>query len=215
MYLGNFSLSWVDFAVMLIVFVGVLRGRKRGMSEELLDLVKWIAILVVASIGYGPVGDFLAYKLPFSALSCYLTAYIGIILIFHVGFVLLRRQIGDKLVGSDFFGRAEYYLGMVAGGLRFTCVTVVVLALLNARHYSAEEIRADDAYQERYYGTIRFPTMYALQKEIFQTAWTGKLSREHAPFLLIRQTAPEEKGLGPSGIARARERDFNDVLNRR
>jgi len=215
MNLENFSVSWIDFAVVIVIMLGVLRGRKRGMSEELLDVVKWLCIVAVASLTYEPAGNFLSEKLPFGSLSCYLAVYIAVILGFKLAFTLIKRQMGEKLVGSDVFGRSEYYLGMLAGGVRFTCVLFVVLAMLHARQYSTEEIRADDAYQERYYGSIRFPTMYSFQRQVFGVAWTGKLTRQYTPFLLIRQTAPEEKGLAASGIARARERAFNDVLDKR
>ena len=215
MNLANFSLSWVDFAVVIVIMLGVLRGRKRGMSEELLDVVKWLCIVAVACVTYEPAGNFLSEKLPFGSLSCYLAVYIAVIVGFKLAFSLLQRQLGEKLVGSDVFGRAEYYLGMLAGGVRYTCVVIVVMAMLHARQYNADEIRADDAFQEQNYGSIRFPTMYSFQKQIFGVAWTGKLARQHAPFLLIRQTAPEEKGLNASGIARARERAFNDVLDKR
>ena len=215
MNLADFSVSWVDFAIMIVVMLGVLRGRKRGMSEELLDVVKWLCIVAVGAVTYEPAGNFLSEKLPFGRLSCYLAVYIAVILGFKLAFTLMKRQFGEKLVGSDDFGRAEYYLGMLAGGVRYTCVVFVVLAMLHARHYTAEEVRANEAFQEHNYGSIRFPTMYSFQRQVFGLAWTGKLTRQYAPFLLIRQTAPEEKGLGASGIARARERDFNDVLEKR
>src|SRR5688572_1053748 len=135
MNLENFSVSWIDFAVVIVIMLGVLRGRKRGMSEELLDVVKWLCIVAVASFTYEPAGNFLSEKLPFGSLSCYLAVYIAVILGFKLAFTLIKRQLGEKLVGSDVFGRAEYYLGMLAGGLRYTCVIFVVLAMLNARQY--------------------------------------------------------------------------------
>ena len=210
-----FAVSWVDFAAVLVVMVGVMRGRRRGMSEELLDVLKWLIIVLLAAYAYEPAGSIMSAKTPFSRLSCFVAVYVGIILIVHVLFMMIRRQVGDKLVGSDAFGSTEYYLGMAAGGFRYTCVMIVVLALLNARYYSPEEIQSRDAFQERNYGSHFFPTMYGFQKEVFERAWVGKLPSRHASFLLIRRTAPEEKGLDQSGIARARESYFNEVLKKR
>jgi uncharacterized membrane protein required for colicin V production len=215
MNMADFTVSWIDFAVVIVILVGVLRGRRRGMSEELMDVIKWLGIVAVAAYTYQPLGDFLAEQLPFGRLSCYLAVYITVIIAFKASFAFMRRQTGEKLVGSDVFGRAEYYLGMCAGAIRYTCVVIVVLAMLNARHYSAEEIRDDDNYQEKYYGSIRFPTLYSFQRQVFEGAWVGKLTREYTPFLLIQPTDPEGKALGQSGIARARQRDFNDALDKR
>jgi hypothetical protein len=141
--------------------------------------------------------------------------YIAVIVGFKLAFALVKKQIGEKLVGSDVFGRSEYYLGMVAGAVRYTCVLIVVFAMIGARQYSPEEIRAEDNYQLQNYGAHFFPTMYNFQRQVFESAFTGRLSRQYAPFLLIHPTAPEEKGLRQSGIARARERDFNDALDKR
>lgn len=209
-----FAVSWVDFAALLVIMTGVIRGRKRGMSEELLDVLKWVLIVVLASYAYEPAGSIMSAKMPFSRLSCFVAVYLGIIGIVHILFMMIRRQVGDKLVASDTFGNAEYYMGMAAGGFRYLCVMIVFLAVLNARYYSPDEIRAKDAFQERNYGSHFFPTMYGFQQEVFERAWTGKLPSRYAPYLLIRRTAPEEKGLGQSGIARARESYYNEVLKR-
>ena len=56
----NFSVSWFDFVPVILLLVGVLRGRKRGMSEELLDTFKWLLIVVAAGFAYQPLGDMLA-----------------------------------------------------------------------------------------------------------------------------------------------------------
>ena len=45
-------------------------------------------------------------------------------------FALFKHSVGGKLLGSDVFGRGEYYLGMGSGMLRFGCVLLAVLALL-------------------------------------------------------------------------------------
>jgi uncharacterized membrane protein required for colicin V production len=212
---ANFSVSWIDFAAVLVIMVGVLRGRQRGMSEELLDVIKWLGIVGVGAFVYEPIGNVLSQQLPFGRLSCYLAVYISVIIGFKIAFAIIKRQIGDKLIGSDVFGKSEYYLGMMAGAVRYTCVLIVVLSLLGAKHYTAEQVRADDNFQEQNYGSIRFPTLYSIQKQVFGESWVGKLSCQYTPWLFIRPTTADEKGLGPSGIARARQRDFNDALEKR
>src|SRR2546422_6690284 len=104
-------LSWVDLVIVGLLIIGVLRGRKRGMSEELLDLLKWLLIVVVAAQFYQPVGDLFAGNSMFSRLSWYLAIYVTMILAIKIIFSLIKKRVGEKLVGSDIFGRAEYYLG--------------------------------------------------------------------------------------------------------
>ena len=47
---------------------------------------------------------------------------------------------GEKLVTNAVFGNLEYYLGMVAGVVRFACILLFGLALLNAPIVTDKEL---------------------------------------------------------------------------
>ena len=207
--------SWVDIAILAVVIAGIFRGRKRGMSEELLDVIKWVTILVAAAFVMRPAGQMLAEASVFSLLSCYIFIYTLIVLGLKLFFGFIRKRIGDKLVSSDFFGSAEYYLGMVAGAFRYLCVIVVALAFINARYYSPEEIAEDARVQQNNFGDIRFPTWASFQDKVFNRSASGAMARDFVPFCLIPQTAPETKALGKDNVVRARERNVDRVLDRR
>jgi uncharacterized membrane protein required for colicin V production len=49
-------ISWFDFVVLVFVIVGILRGRKRGMSQELLDFFMWIGMVAAGAYAYKPGG---------------------------------------------------------------------------------------------------------------------------------------------------------------
>ena len=100
--------NWIDLAVVAIVGVGVARGRKRGMSEELLDVLKWVVIVFACTRLYAPLGGMLSQATVFSTLPCYVAVYSLLALLIHLIFAAIRRQIGTKLVSSDFFGMGEY-----------------------------------------------------------------------------------------------------------
>jgi uncharacterized membrane protein required for colicin V production len=207
--------SWVDIAILAVVIAGIFRGRKRGMSEELLDVIKWVTILVAAAFVMRPAGQMLAEASVFSLLSCYIFIYTLIVLGLKFFFGFIRKRIGDKLVSSDFFGSAEYYLGMVAGAFRYLCVIIVALGFINARYYSPEEIAEDARVQQNNFGDIRFPTWASFQDKVFNRSASGAMARDFVPFCLIPQTAPETKALGKDNVVRARERTVDRVLDRR
>ena len=211
------GLSWVDFAVVLLLGVGLWRGRSRGMSEELLDIVKWALIVVVAGLLYEPGGRLLSQTTSvFSLLSCYVTVYMGLAMIIVLLFSLIRRNVGSKLVGSDAFGGAEYYLGMMAGVFRYACIILVAMAFLNARYYSPEELRARAQYQQDNFGSSFFVTLPDLQQEVFKRSFTGRLTREYLNVVLIRPTVGDGKELGgDNAIGRRRERSVYDILDKR
>lgn len=213
--MSELPFNWFDLAVLVVIAVGVARGRKRGMSEELLDVIKWVVILFACSHLYAPLGSMLSTASVFSLLSCYVVVYAFIATVIALIFSAIRKQIGAKLVGSDFFGQGEYYLGMVAGGFRYTCILLVALAFLNARYYSPEELQAQIASQEKNFGSSFFPTFGSFQQSVFQGSFVGTHVHDYLGPFLIASTAPSSKGLQKHEGVRARERGVNDMLDRR
>jgi uncharacterized membrane protein required for colicin V production len=196
MSLDKLPINAFDLLLAGVLVAGIFRGRKQGMSEEFLSLVKWLMIVAVGAFAYRPVGQFLAdsSKL-FSLLTCYLIAYVALSLSLVSFFALLKRSIGGKLLGSDIFGSAEYYLGMGSGLIRFGCILITGLALLNARAYDINEIREMEKFQDREFGSQYFPTLPAIQSSVFQKSITGPWIHENLSFLLIEPTKPEKKEL--------------------
>ena len=195
MKLDQLPFNWFDLTVVAVLFFGFTRGRKHGMSEEMMFLIQWIVILFGAAFGYQPLGDFLSQTAVMSRLIAYVTAYILCVIGIKIFFSLIKRAVGGKLVGSNLFGSAEYYLGMVAGILRFACVILCALALLNARHYNQEEVRSMKKYQDEVYGSNFFPGLHDIQFSVFVKSFLGPRIHDNLGMLLIQPTDPEKKTL--------------------
>src|SRR5688572_5138797 len=198
----NLPVNWFDFALLLFLFVGLLRGRKRGMSEEFLVCTKWVVLVVVCALAYEPLGAVMAGMTPFSKLFCYILCYVTVAGAVAGVFLLFKKHVNGKLIGSDTFGSSEYYLGMPAGALRFACMLIAILALLNARQYRVSEVKAMTKFQNDNYGSEFFPTLQTVQSQVFEKSFTGPYIKNYLSFLLITPTHPETKN-----IARARERE--------
>jgi uncharacterized membrane protein required for colicin V production len=196
MSLDNLPFNWFDLVIVVVLILGIRRGRKHGMSEELLYLLKWLAIVFVCAYAYKPLGVQIAQSAVFGKLAGYLIAYLGVALLIAAIFALLKKvRGGDKLLSSEVFGRSEFYLGMLAGMVRATCMLVAALALLNARYYNPVEIKADINYQNDVYGTNFFPTLYTVQAQVFDTSLAGPWIKQQLGPLLINPTAPDDKEL--------------------
>ncbi len=196
MSLDKLPFNAFDVLLLVVLAMGINRGRKLGMSGELLSLLKWLAILFGCALAYQPVGDAFAQGTGiFSALTSYILAYIVAALVILLLFAFLKRTLDGRLVGSDVFGKAEYYLGMVSGFLRFTCILLTLLAILNARYYSPAEVRANEHFQNDMYGSNFFPGLQSVQSEVFERSLTGPWIKDNLGFLLIKPTAPEDKQL--------------------
>jgi len=196
MSLEQLPINFFDALVIVVLLAGIAQGRKHGMSEELLSLVQWLAILFGCAAIYEPAGDMIRQSTGmFSRLSCYLLAYVGVGVVVVLVFVGIKRTLGGKLIGSDIFGRSEYYLGMASGLVRSSCILLAVLALLNARYFSPTEIRAKEKFQDDVYGSNFFPTLQSLQATVFDKSLSGPWIKEHLGFLLIKPTEPEKREL--------------------
>src|SRR6266853_1921475 len=114
-------------------------------------------------------------------------------LVILIVFAGIKRALGGKLLGSDLFGKAEYYLGMGSGLVRFTCMLLAALALLNARYFSPAEVKAMENFQNDVYGSNFFPTLHSVQSAVFERSLLGPWIKENLSFLLIKPTEPENR----------------------
>lgn len=211
---GELTYNWFDLVVFAFLVVGLFRGRKRGMSEELLAIFQWLSIVVAAAYFYRPFGLFLVSISGMSRLGCYMAAYLLIAVGIKLLFSSIKRAVGEKLVGSDIFGRMEYYLGMAAGVLRYACMLLMFLAFLNAKYISEGELKRVAKVQKDNFGDISFPTFGSLQQDVFKKSLVGSLTKQHLSNHLI-VTGPDDgqtKAAG-DGIGKRREREVQDIID--
>ena len=206
----NATPNWFDLLVVVFLGVGIMRGRKRGMSEELLDVLQWLCIVVVGALLYEPFGKAIASATNFSPFVSNITAYAAIAVLLKLAVSAFKRAVGEKLVHSDAFGNFEYYLGMAAGAVRFLCILLFSINFLHAKHISEAERAATAKMQADNFGSISFPTFSSLQQGIFHESATGPFLRKHLRAQLLEPVS----GGGSRGdtIGRRRERAVDEVL---
>ncbi len=200
--MANPPFNLFDVLLAVVLVAGIVQGRKHGGSLELLSSAKWVVLVSVCAALYQPVGSLLASADVLDLLSCYLFAYLGLALLIFLLFSILERRWEPKLTGSDIFGRSEYFLGMGSGMLRFGCILLVGLALLNSREFSPVELKDMAQYQEENYGSNIFPGLHSLQEAVFERSLSGGWIKQGLSFLLINPTRINEKS--PKAEARAR-----------
>ncbi len=174
------------------------------MSQEILPTLQWIAIMVLGGLFYRPVAAFLLQTSPLGGLLANILAYVIIALVVHIVFLLIKKAIGEKLVGSDLFGRAEYYLGMLAGAVRFACMLVCLLALMNSRIYSAEELAQNAKTQAHDFEGVSFPTYGTIQHAVLIDSLSGRTVKRDLAFFLISPVSPRRAS--PRATASPRKR---------
>jgi len=195
----NFVFNWFDVAVVLVLAFGLWRGRRRGMSREFLPTSMWLLIVLGGAYGHvwlsGPLLRSGVIKSVVGAhcnnqTAALVAAYLVIALAVIVFFSLLNRLGKHKLEGSNAFGSGEYYLGMIAGTVRYGCILLTALALLNAPFYSLADILAKQAFNKQVFGGGLYegdylPDLQTVQANVFKQSLFGPFIKEHLDLLLI------------------------------
>jgi len=184
--MANLHFNWFDVALVAFLVVGAFRGRKHGMSQELIPLIKWITLVFVCGLLYRPLAEVIANNTVFTMLTASITSYLGLALIVAATFAVIGRQLGGKIVGSDAFGSSEYYLGIISGMVRFACILIFALSLLNARYYTQDEIAARSRYVQKNYDNDFFPALFQVQDQVFKNSLSGPVIQEQLSFMMIR-----------------------------
>ena len=208
----DLSFNWFDLCVLAMLVVGIVVGRKRGMSLELLSVLQWLTIVFVSAMASGPFGKMLADLSGITPVLTYITAYLLTAIAIKVVFVMVKRMAGEKLVSGEMFGSLEYYLGMGAGMVRFACIVMFVLALLNAKQVSKAELQAQLKHQQDWAGSVYFPPFGSIQQAIFEESLSGRTVKQYLSAQLINTDT--SAGGGPrENIGRRRDREIEEIMH--
>jgi uncharacterized membrane protein required for colicin V production len=188
--------NWFDVTVIVILGLGLFRGRKNGMSRELLPTLQWVALVLVCGLGYSVVAQLFRKATSLDQLT---SDVLGYLLLAFVVFLLIgipKHKFADRLAVSNFFGTSEFYLGMLSGVVRFSCILLAALALLNAPFYNEEEILKQGEYDKTNYGgglyeASYFPHISTIQGEVFVKSFIGSCIKNYLRPLLINTAQPD------------------------
>jgi colicin V production protein len=195
-----------DCLLGVVLVAGLVRGRKHGFSEEVFRVIKWLVVVFGCAVAYRPLGALAVGAGAFRPLSAYLTMYLGTALLVLLLFSVLERRLGPKLAGTDAFGRGEYYLSMGSAIIRYGCVLMMSLALLNAREFTPAELTENQQYQEQAYGSTVFPGLHNLQMAVFEHSFIGARIKQNLSFLLIQPTTAGQASPLPTSATLSKAR---------
>lgn len=207
----SFTISWFDVALVLVIAFGFWRGRKRGMSREALPTAFWLVAVIGAGFGNQPLGDLLqstgwirsifGTNLNEHTVS-YVISYLFIVMVAFTIYSFPAKMFREKVSGSNAFGSGEYYLGIISGMVRYACITLFFLALLNAPYYSPADIAATKAYNNRWYGGGLkdyggnfIPSVADVQDGVFKNSIMGPPIHNYLGAMLIQSAAPSSRAV--------------------
>ncbi|HEY1787088.1 MAG TPA: CvpA family protein [Verrucomicrobiae bacterium] len=193
-------INWFDAAILILLGFGVFRGRKNGMTRELAPTIQWLVVVFAAGLGYPLLAQVYDTQCHLDKLWSALAGYMSIAIVLFLIFTPIKKALKNRAEKGGLFGGSEYYLGMCSGLVRYAAIIVFALALLNARSYTAAEIAAKKAYNERWYGGGMYsgdymPDLHTAQDSVFKQSFSGPYIKDSLAILLI-QTGPGNGGAG-------------------
>jgi uncharacterized membrane protein required for colicin V production len=197
---NNFSVSWFDAVFIAMLGFGLFRGRRNGMAKELLPLLQWLALAIVCGLGYPTIAQMCINYFAWGKTISDVTGYLALALVIFIFFTVLKTRFTERLVASGFFKGGEYYLGMMAGLIRFACILLFWLALLNAPFYTPQElevarIQARNTFGGGMMSGSFFPSLHDVQDGVFVQSATGRFIKDHLGTLLINTAGPDGKNV--------------------
>ena len=201
---NGLPVNWFDAALLVLLAFGIFRGRKNGMTRELGPTLQWLSVVIAAGLAYGLLAGFYASQCGLrSKLASALLGYMTITAVLLLIFTPIKQTLNKRAENGGVFGGSEYYLGMFSGLVRYASMIIFALALLNARSYTAAEIAATKAYNQRWYGGGMYsgdymPDLHTAQDAVFKQSFSGPYIQNYLGMVLI-QTGPG--GAGAAGKA--------------
>lgn len=194
---GGLPFNWFDVVVVCLLGFGLFRGRKNGISRELLLLLQWTAIVAAGGLLYARVGDLIGGYTHLDRMWSYIAAYAAMMVLLIIPFAFLRRKYTEQFAKKDVFKGTEYYLGMLGGMVRYACIVMVALAFLNAPTFTSKDIAEAIATDKKNFGGGEyqgnyFPHLFDIQDQVLnQSACGAFIARSPLAVLLIHvDTAP-------------------------
>jgi hypothetical protein len=196
--MDKLPVNWFDGTVLVFLIFGVFRGRKNGMSREFLPLFQWVTLVLVCGFFYPMAAELLKNTVGLSKASSYVFGYLLLAFVIWIVFLTFKRLLAYRMGENNFFGSGEYYLGMSSGVIRFACMLLAGLALLNAPYYSEADVKAHEAYVKRWFGGglytgNYFPDLHTIQESVFKKSFTGPYIKDYLGSIFIETTPPDAK----------------------
>jgi uncharacterized membrane protein required for colicin V production len=182
--------DWFDLVVLGAIVLGVIRGRKRGMTAELLPLLQWLLIIILGAYTYAYFGLFFNNVCGLGLTFSNIAMYLFLAMVLKWVFTALKNLLGDKLLVADAFGKSEYTLGMAAGVLRFFCMLVLAVAILHGFHASPPPKAAPPAGASAPVSAAFASLIRSLQERVFVRSVSGRFAKKYLANLLLKPASP-------------------------
>src|SRR5471030_961576 len=95
---NGLSFGWFDLVFVAVLAFGLFRGRRNGLSRELIPLLQWAALVVVCGLGYPTVAQLLTQHLGWGRTIADVSGYLALAMVILIFFGFLKRLFTERMV---------------------------------------------------------------------------------------------------------------------
>ena len=113
--LDKLPFGWFDVALILVIAFGVWRGRKNGMTKEILPMFQWLATVFVCGLGYEMVGQLILNLSGWGRTACVLLGYFSLMFLVYLVFPVPAKDFPAAPHRQQFFWQQRILPGNDVG----------------------------------------------------------------------------------------------------
>lgn len=178
------SFNWFDVCVLLAIGIGCWRGYHRGASEQLLPVVKWVAIVLIAAYTHRPLGFLLSRLSGLHMGVCHAAVYLAELTAILILFGWIGRTATDRIIAAQLFGKIEHYLGLLMGGLSAAAFMLLIVAVLNAFDMTPARLWLKANPDDPSFNALVYTVAERVEQDVVEQSVWGICLRRELGFLL-------------------------------
>ena len=133
--------NFFDIFCLIMIIASALLSFKAGLLKNLLNLVKWIALITVLKYSFGYLRVPFKEALNLSPTLIDITIFISVFIISYVTFTLINRLI-IGLISSDRSGAIDRLFGFLFGIVRGYIIVVIIFSIFSNWNFSSTLLKS-------------------------------------------------------------------------
>ncbi|MDB6026808.1 MAG: Colicin production protein [Verrucomicrobiales bacterium] len=192
---------WFDLVVVLVGGVGAYLGRHGPAAKYIIGFVRWLFVLLICSVLYSLPTVWIAPVFGMRPDILALIIYPLTVPAVYLALGFAWRASYGRTLKMECFGNKEHYVSMFAGMLRSLVILFVVMAWINGRYVTEDDLQKYEVFSQENFGSLRWPVLSTVQRDVFVDAYTGKLARRYVSALLVTPFPPPPSVEDPAALA--------------
>ncbi len=181
---------WFDLLIIVVIGVGVYRNRHSNALHQIFGFIHWLFILGVSAFLCEKPAQWIAELVGMRPDVAALILYPVIVSIVYFISGIKKRSLVQQSDKVEMFGRQEYRVAMVFGGIKSVVILMVVMAWIHGRYVTEADLHAYEVFCQENLGGIRLPIPATVQEDIFVDSFSGKAAQKYLSKILLKALPP-------------------------